>query len=79
MTVADLIQLLRQHDQRATVMLWDQTAAGEPELSMLGTGEVQPLLLGARESIGLLALEAWNADDQQLEGPFNGVALGSAF
>jgi len=76
MTVADLIHLLKQHNPAATVVLWDH-APYQGRVSKLGIGEVQPIQLGARESIGLLLLEPWVDGDGELQGPFPGVVLGS--
>lgn len=76
MTVADLIHLLRQHDPAATVVLWEH-APYEGRVSKLGVGEVQPIQLGTRESIGLLLLGPWVDGSDDLQGPFPGVVLGS--
>ena len=76
MTVSDLIHLLQQHDPAATVVLWDH-APYAGRVSKLGIGEVQPIQLGTRESIGLLLLEPWVDGDEGLQGPFPGVAMGS--
>ena len=76
MTVADLIYYLQQHNPAATVVLWDH-APYQGRVSKLGVGEVQPIQLGARESIGLLLLEPWVDGDEELQGPFPGVVLGS--
>jgi hypothetical protein len=78
MTVSDLIHLLQKHDPAAPVVLWDH-APYEGRVVMLGVGEVQPIQLGARESIGLLLLEPWVDGDEGLRGPFPGVVLGSNF
>ncbi len=75
MTVADLISLLQRHDPRATVVLWEQ-APYEGSVAKLGITEVQPIQLGARESVGLLALEPWVEGDEKLQGPYPGVVLG---
>lgn len=77
MTVADLIHLLQQHDPAATVVHWEH-APYEGRVSMLGVGEVQPIELGTRESIGLLQLEPWGSGDDGQQGPFPGVVLESA-
>ena len=77
MKVADLIYLLQQHDPAATVVLWDH-APYEGRVSKLGVGEVQPILLGARESVGLVLLEPWVTGGDDLQGPFPGVVLGSS-
>ena len=78
MKVADLIHLLKQHDPAATVVLWDH-APYDGRVAKLGVGEVQPIQLGARESIGLLLLEPWVDGDEGLQGPFPGVVVGSNF
>lgn len=76
MTVADLIHLLKQHDPAATVVLWEHAPA-DGRVSKLGVGDVQPLQLGAHESNGLFLLETWDDGDEDLQGPYPGVALGS--
>ena len=76
MTVADLIYLLYQHDSAATVVLWDY-GPYKALVSKLGVGELQPIQLGTRESIGLLVLEPWSIDRHDSHGPFPGVVLGS--
>lgn len=76
MTVADLINLLQQHDTAATVVLWDH-APYEGRVSKLGVGEVLPIQLGARESNGQLLLEPWVSGGDDLQGPFPGLALGN--
>lgn len=75
MRVADLIQLLQQHDPAATVVLWD-CAPYDGHVSTLGFGEVEPIQLGTRELNGLLFVGAWEGVEGQ-EGPFPGVVLGS--
>ena len=79
MTVADLLDMLRQHDPRARVLLWDRSASTQPAVASLGYGEVQSVQLGAWESSGLRVLEVWDPADMRLEGPFAGVVLGSQF
>jgi hypothetical protein len=76
MKVADLIHLLQQDDPAATVVLWDR-APYEGRVSKLGVGEVQPIQLGARESVGLILLEPWVNEGNDLQGPFPGIVLGS--
>lgn len=76
MTAVDLIHTLKQHDPAATVVLWDH-APCEGRVAKLGVGEVQPIQLGARESIGLLLLEPWVDGDKALHEPFPGMVLGS--
>ena len=76
MRVADLIHFLQQHDPAATVVLWDH-APYAGRVARLGVGEVQAILLGARESTGLLLLEPWVDGDEGLQGPLPGLVLGS--
>jgi hypothetical protein len=75
MTVANLIDLLKQHDTRVTVALWDHTAYGS-HVAKLGFGEVHALQLGARERNGLLPLEVRAEGDTELQVPLPGVVLG---
>lgn len=76
MKASDLIQILRQHDPNAIVVLLDH-APYEGRVMKLGAGEVQPIQLGTRESSGLLLFEPWVNGNGQLRGPFPGVASGS--
>jgi hypothetical protein len=75
MSIAELIDILKQHDARVTVVLWDHTAYGN-HVSKLGFGDVQALQLGAHEHNGLFLLEVWAEGDAELQGPFPGVLLG---
>jgi hypothetical protein len=74
MNVADFIGVLQQHDPRATVVLSDQTTY-DAQVLKLRFGDVRPIQLGRREGNGLLLLELWSADDEELQGPFPGVIL----
>jgi len=75
MTVADLIDILKEHSPSATVVLWGPTACGK-HVSKLRFDEVQALQLGARERNGSLLLEMWAEGDAELQGPSPGVVLG---
>lgn len=79
MNVSDLIYLLRQMDPSATVVQSDPTSSGEPAVSKLGRGEVQPIELGTFECNGIMVIEPWSANGaggKKLAGPFPGVVLG---
>lgn len=75
MTVADLIDIPKEHNPSATVVLWNPTAYGN-HASKLRFDEVQVLQLGARERNSLLLLEIWAEGDADLQEPFPGVVLG---
>lgn len=75
MTVADLIALLQQQDQRATVVLWDHDAQPGPGVSGLKPSDIQSLQLTGWESNGVLMLEV--LDDAQQGRPMPGIVLGS--
>ena len=74
MKVADLIHLLQQNDPAAIVVLWDRTPY-EGRVSKLGIGEVQPIQLGARESIGPLLFEPWVNGSDDLHCTVRSLAL----
>lgn len=76
MTVADLIHIMQQHDPEARVVCWDRNSYGEPRVSLLGAGEVQPIRLGSWLAQNLVVLEPWDSR-ADLAGPFPGVVLGS--
>jgi hypothetical protein len=75
MTVADLIILLQQHDQSATVVLWDHDERPVPLLSKLKPSDIQSLQLTGWESNGVLMLEVF--EDRHEGRPIPGVVLGS--
>ena len=77
MTVADLISILKTHDQNAHVVIWDRYANGTPALSKLGRGEVHSVELFCEEEFGYMWFEL-AADHQKSEGVrLLGVVLGS--
>jgi hypothetical protein len=76
MSVADLMDLLRQHNPAATVVLRDHTTY-DSHVSKLRFEEVLPIQLGARECNGALVLEPLDDGDEDLQGPFPGLVLGS--
>ena len=76
MTVADLISILKTHDQNALVVLWDRYATGTPALSKLGIREVQPVEMFCEEEFGSMWFEL-AADHQKSEGVrLPGVVIG---
>lgn len=76
MSVADLMDLLRQHNPTATVVLRDHTTY-DSHVSKLRFEEVLPIQLGARECNGVLVLEPWDDGEEDLQVPFPGLVLGS--
>ena len=77
MTVADLISILKTHDQNVHVVIWDRYANGTPALSKLGRGEVHSVELFCEEEFGSMWFEL-AADHQKSEGArLIGVVLGS--
>jgi hypothetical protein len=77
MTVADLISILKTHDQNAQIVLWDRLASGTSALGKLGMGEVQPVELFCEEELGSMWFEL-ATDHQDSDGVrMPGVVLGS--
>lgn len=76
MRVADPMDLVRQHAPAATVVLRDHTNY-DSHVSKLRFEEVLPIQPGARECNGVLVLEPWDDGDEDLQGPFPGLILGS--
>lgn len=77
MTVADLISILKTHDQNAVVALWDRDSNETPALSKLGMGEVHPIELFCEEEFGSMWFEL-ATDHPESDGVrLPGVVLGS--
>ena len=77
MTVADLISVLKTHDQTAHIVIWDLYANGRPALSKLGRGEVHPVELFCEDLSGSMWFEL-AADHHESQGVrLSGVVLGS--
>ena len=73
MTVTDLIELLKEQDPKARVVLYDHTASIQPAVSSLGVGDVQPIALRGEEVPGVVRLNV------VVQGPANAVVLGPQF
>lgn len=72
-TVADLIEILKTHDQETHVVLYDHTAIGPPAVLSLGVGDVQPIALCDEEEFGVMWLKIAE------QGAENGLVLGTEF
>lgn len=78
MTVADLIFILKTHDQNAQVVMWDHDASGTPALNKLGRGDVQPVGLFCEEQFGSMWFELSGEHHESDGVRLPGVALGAA-
>ena len=77
MTVAELISVLKRHDQNAHVVIWDSYANGTPALCKMGRGDIHPVELFCEEEFGSMWFEL-AADHHESEGVrLPGVVLGS--
>jgi hypothetical protein len=76
MTVAELIEALRDMPQGAQVVLADSGAESDPGVYRLEQAEVQCVELGWWESNGVALVEPWR-NDGSMSGPYPGVVLGS--
>lgn len=73
--VGDLIELLKQQDQDAVVVMWDHFGL-EPGISKLGYGEVNPAQLCGHDNDGLFIIDLYAGQNCD-SGAFPGVFLGS--
>jgi len=72
--VSHLIELRKQQDQGALVVLWDNFGS-EPGISKLGHGEVNPTELCGHDNDGIFVVDIYNGQHCD-GGPFSGVVLG---
>lgn len=57
MTVVDFIAIRQTQNQNAHVVLYERSAIGQPAISHLGLGEVQPIALSGEEKFGCVWLK----------------------
>ena len=77
MLVGDLIEHLQRYPLDATVVLWANTADGDPHVARLRDNQVRRIEFGAWESNGVRVLELWDPE-LRLDGPLQAVVLGAA-